>query len=170
MLYFAYGSNVWQRRIEERLGTCRRVGTAWVDEHLLRFHKDGCDGSGKCNIEPTGYLEHRIYGVVFEVDEGQKRRLDVFEGDDYTTYEVLAQSAAGPLETFAYRALARAVNPGAAPFTWYKALVLRGALEAGFPEHYVEAIRAVEAVRDPDERRHELHAALLSGAFPLEDF
>ncbi len=169
MLYFAYGSNVWQRRIEERLGTCRRVGTAWMDEHLLRFHKDGCDGSGKCNIEPTGGAEHRIYGVVFEISEQQKRRLDLFEGPDYSTYEILAQSDVGQLEALAYRALARAINPAAAPFTWYKALVLKGALEAGFPEHYVERIRAVEAVPDPDGRRHELHFALLGGAFPVEE-
>lgn len=169
MLYFAYGSNVWQRRIEERLGTCRRVGMAWVDEHVLRFHKDGMDGSGKCNIELTGSIEHRIYGVVFEINEHQKQRLDVFEGPDYSTYDILAQSEVGELEAFAYRALSRAINPAAAPFTWYKALVLKGALEAGFPEHYVEHIRRVEAVSDPDAKRHELHLDLLGGAYPVED-
>lgn len=164
MLYFAYGSNVWQPRLEERLGPCPRVGTAWLEAHILRFHKDGRDGSGKCDIRHTGHPEHRVYGVIFELSEEQKRRLDVFEGCDYVTYEVPVQSTAGALEVFAYQALERAVDPNAKPFSWYKALVLKGALEAGFPDDYLDSIRAVEAVLDSDSRRHDRHIRLLEGS------
>lgn len=161
MFYFAYGSNMLQARIEERLGPCHRVGTAWLTEHMLRFHKDGRDGSGKCDIALTGDTLDRVYGVVFEIRTEQKRRLDVFEGADYSTYQVRVRNEAGILEAFAYRALGHAVNPNAVPFTWYKTLVLAGARNAGFPDPYIAAIRAVEAVPDPNGQRHARHLSLL---------
>jgi len=164
MLYFAYGSNMWQPRIEERLGACRRVTPAWIDGYALRFHKDGRDGSGKCNALFTGRPEDRLWGVVFDISASQKRRLDVFEGRDYHAVDVAAQHDAGALDVYLYVARRSAIDALSRPFEWYKALVLHGARVNQFPEAYLAAIERVPATEDPDRERHATHMKLIASA------
>ena len=53
------------------------------------------------------------------------------------------------------------IDASLAPFTWYKALVVAGALERKLPSEYIDRLRAVPAIEDPDTRRADLHWGML---------
>lgn len=54
VLYFAYGSNMLFARIRERVFSVKRIGVAALRGYKLRWHKVSVDGSGKCNVVPSG--------------------------------------------------------------------------------------------------------------------
>lgn len=163
MLYFAYGSNMFPARIEGRLGQCRSILSAWVEGYALRFHKNGGDGSGKCDCFETRLEGHVIYGVVYELTHAQAERLDAIEGPGYARRQMRVRHATGHLEVYAYLARREHINGQLSPFCWYKGLVLAGAMRAGLPGEYVDEIRAVVAVADPDHQRRTHNESLFKG-------
>lgn len=162
MHYFAYGSNMCRQRLEARLGPCAYVTIAWTDGFALRFHKDGRDGSGKCDAYRTGRPADRVFGVIFDVDAGRKPILDRIEGEGYQSTEIALQSPQGELRAWTYLARRHACRAGSLPFHWYKSLVLEGARQHRLPESYVRLIRAVESRSDPDVERAARNLALLA--------
>ena len=76
-LYFAYGSNMSQSRLEKRVGNVTCYGVAELAEHVHAFSKRGQDGTGKGNIEDL--FESSVYGVVYELSEQQLEALLPFE-------------------------------------------------------------------------------------------
>jgi hypothetical protein len=79
-LYFAYGSNMYTRRLRGRTSSATCVGTGFVERHRLTFDKVSGDGSGKCNIESTTDPADRVYGVLFSISSAEAPTLDKFEG------------------------------------------------------------------------------------------
>ena len=151
--YFAYGSNMCRQRLEARVGGCEPGGAARLDGHVLRFHKRGRDGSGKCDAYGTGRADDAMHGVLFGLSAAQCEALHAFEGPGYAVRSVRVATSGGDLEAFAYVAHAHAVDPALEPFDWYKAFVVAGAREAGLPASYLSALDAVPARRDPDPAR-----------------
>lgn len=164
MLYFAYGSNMLQTRIEQRLGACRRVVSGWIEGYVLRFHKNGGDGSGKCDCFGTRIESNTLHGVVYELSLEQAERLDAFEGPGYTRQSMEIRHGTGRLDVCAYFARPEHIDAELLPFSWYKGLVLAGAIQAGLPDYYVEGIRAVTAVLDPDQDRGVLNESLIGAS------
>ena len=54
-LYFAYGSNMSERRLQKRVDSAKVVGTGGLKNHCLTFHKVSKDESRK--------MHHRIFRV-----------------------------------------------------------------------------------------------------------
>jgi hypothetical protein len=46
------------------------------------------------------------------------------------------------------------------PFTWYRALVIAGAVEHSLPIAYVNGLRTIETKMDADAHRHAQYMAL----------
>lgn len=157
--YAAYGSNLLAARLLARTPSAELLGTACVPGWTLKFNKRGRDGSAKCNIvrAPGG-----VHVAVYEMDAGDKTRLDAIEGVG-AGYErtVLRLPAWGDCLT--YTASDTHIDDTLRPFGWYKALVLAGCGALGFPEDYVAAIKRVAHEDDRDLTRHELHLMLLRG-------
>lgn len=163
--YFAYGSNLCLRRIRDRTPSASVVARAKLSVHALRFHKVGFrDGSGKCDAYHTGMAADHIWGVVYALDADEKRALDRVEGlgCGYVEKIVDVEAAVGRISATTYVASPHATKPDLAPYAWYKEFVVAGAVEHGFSQEYVEAIRAVVAVDDPDEARATEHRRILS--------
>ena len=154
MKYFAYGSNLSLPRLQARIAIADCYGVYHLPGHSLRFHKQGQDGSAKCDAWYTGDDEHLIYGLVYEISAASKQTLDRIEGlgQGYAEKQVLVLNSDGHRQE-ALTYCATELNPTLQPFHWYKAHVLNGAIEAGFPEYYVQALRAVSSVEDPDASR-----------------
>jgi len=156
MFYFAYGSNMSLRRIRQRVPSARKVSVAVLAQHKLKFHKRGSrDGSGKCDIVMTGQETDKVFGVVFDIDEGEKTALDAAEGlhNGYEIKEIALLALDGcRLQAFAY--YGTDLDESLQPFHWYKNHVLQGALENGLPESYTAMIREVVSVDDPVGERH----------------
>lgn len=155
MLYFAYGSNMSERRLTQRVPSAQKIGVATLSGHQLVFHKKSeKDHSGKCDAYPTRNSNDVVIGVVFELDTIEKLTLDWVEGlgvgyEDRTIRVALENGTL--CETFAYFALC--IDPSLKPYYWYKEHVLRGALENNLPMNYIESIQCVESIHDPNADR-----------------
>lgn len=155
--YFAYGSNMLARRLHERIPGACWLAVAVLAQHELRFDKHGSqDGSGKCWARYTGETSDLVWGVLWGLTEPERRDLDRIEGVGvgYEVERCQVKTLAGEEASAVLYATDPAyVDPALRPFDWYRELVLAGALENGFPEPYLERIRAVEVVRDHDRER-----------------
>jgi gamma-glutamylcyclotransferase len=103
-LYFAYGSNMFARRLAARTPSAVRIKTAFVAGRRLTFDKVSTDGSGKCDIEATGNPADRIYGVLFRIDTAEERALDEAEGlgHGYRKDELTVLTSEGTVTAMAY--------------------------------------------------------------------
>lgn len=150
MKYFAYGSNMLYARLKRRVPSARPLGSASLAGHVLRFHKHGADGSGKCNAFPSGKPQDVVHGVLYEVDEKRLSRLHAAEGPGYEFVKVMVQSASGETEAFMYRARSAYLDDALAPYTWYQAFVVAGARENDLPRHYVSYLENLFGRPDPN--------------------
>ncbi len=162
--YFAYGSNMFARRLCKRVPSAKVIGIYTLPAHDLRFHKrSDKDGSGKCDAYYTGDKNHAVIGRLFTIDAGEVDALDKAEGLGYG-YEkkvVRVLNETGETETaFTYCAAPTAINTTIHPFTWYKQHVLTGAKEAGLPPDYIKKIEAITATPDPNRDREKIEMAL----------
>ncbi len=159
--YFAFGSNLSSARLLQRLPLAEVHCVATLGGHRLCWRKNGRDQSGKCDIHQTGDHADLVYGVVYQVSAEDRVRLDEIEthGFGYERREVAVQTLDGRLlDVFTYYAID--INYTQQPYHWYKEHVLRGALEHGFPPHYVEEIRAMPSIDDRDGERHRRELAI----------
>lgn len=76
--YFAYGSNMVQKRLEKRVGEVIKVRTACLTDYEMQLN---------CGNEITGSFanivskkESKTYGVIYELTSHQFKLLDRFEG------------------------------------------------------------------------------------------
>ena len=161
ILNFSYGSNLLGRRMTQRVPSARPVETAVLRGFELRWHKVGQDGSAKCDIVASAAPGGLVHGVVYELAAAEKHFLDAAEGlgRGYEEMQVGLETASGAhIHAWTYYATDK--DADLLPFTWYKALVLAGALERGLPSDYIDRLRAVAAIEDPDPRRAALNGAL----------
>ncbi len=132
-------------------------------QHELRWHKKSRDGSGKCDIFFTGDPDHQVHGVLFEISGSEKARLDKAErlhhGYEEKMVEVI--TTAGRVSAVTYYATER--DEEVRPYEWYKRYVVDGAIEHGLPEDYVRLLKSVDAIKDPDQDRHQRETRIVEG-------
>jgi gamma-glutamylcyclotransferase len=162
-LYFAYGSNMFGRRLTARTPSAVQITTAFVEGRRLAFDKVSTDGSGKCDIEATGNPADRIYGVLFRIATGEEGALDEVEGlgHGYRKDEITVLTSEGTLAAMTY--IATVKDPERRPYDWYKAFVVQGATENALPTAYIDLIRVVPSQPDPNTARRARNEALLAG-------
>jgi len=161
--YFAYGSNMLTRRVAapDRAPSAKAIGTGYIEGRRLTFDKLSQDGSGKCDAEATGTATDRVYGVIFEIAVSDKAALGRAEGlgKGYAEETVKVVTSAGAIELMTY--IATKKEPALRPYHWYKAMTLAGAVEHGLPKDYVEWVRTVASVEDPNAKRRADNESLL---------
>ncbi len=163
-VYFAYGSNMLTRRLTatDRAPSAVPIGTGYVSNRRLTFDKVSRDGSGKCDIEITISSTDRVYGILFEISSTEKSSLDSAEGlgEGYRKEQIQVVTPNGEAyEAIAYVATKK--DPALRPYDWYKALVIAGATEHKLPHEYVEWLRTLDSVVDPNANRRSVNESLL---------
>ena len=156
MNYFAYGSNMLKSRVndQERCPKASLIGSAVLGGYIIRFNKSSSDGSGKCNIVKCTSTDSEVLGILYEIDEAEFIVLDKVESGYCRELVALkSQDTSNVLEAQTYIAKPQAIDDSIAPYEWYKALVIAGALEHEFPEKYINTLRQFSSKRDPDEKR-----------------
>jgi hypothetical protein len=152
--YFAFGSNMLPERLEKRVPSARALGVATLKGYALRFNKLSKDGSSKANIVPSADPRAVVYGVLYDLDDDDRPRLDRAEGlnKGYQVRRVRVRrdSAEAEEEAFTYIAAPEAVRDHLPPFRWYKDIVIAGATRNRLPQLYVRQIEAIEALEDLD--------------------
>jgi gamma-glutamylcyclotransferase len=163
MKYFAYGSNMCTNRLRERVSSAVVDQTAALHNFTLKFHKRSSDGSAKCDAFYTGNDAHKVYGVIFEIDESQKLDLDRWEGrgHGYDQITIQVHTDDGMVEMFTYVADPKAIDDSLEPYSWYKELVLGGAIEHALPLFHVRAIQSVKEKEDLNRERDQKKRKLL---------
>ena len=153
--YLAYGSNMSLRRLQARVPEASPVGRAVLPGHVLRFHKRGRDGSGKCDAHFTGGSGHLV-GVLFDLPLAGKNVLDRIEGlgAGYEQKQVSVTLSDGT-RSDALTYYATDIDDRLEPFCWYRHHVMAGALEFELPGDYIAAIDAIRVVTDPDRDRRQ---------------
>jgi gamma-glutamylcyclotransferase len=164
MRYFAYGSNRSVCRLRERVPSAVALGCHTLEEHDLRFHKSGKDGSGKCDAFFTGDRADIIFGALFEINPSEKPSLDRAEGlgrgYDEKNVTVLASDGSS-LEAITYIAIE--IDEHLKPYSWYVNHVLVGASETPLPNEYVQRkICPIESFQDIDKDRDARERAVHS--------
>ena len=161
MKYFAYGSNMLTRRLTapSRAPSAVAFGIANAPGFIVRFHKMGADGSGKCTLIATAAEYATAYGVLYEVADADGDSLDRAEGVRNGGYHrcsvELRLAGGGTVNAMTYMAGARHIDAARVPFDWYRNLVVAGAIEHGLPACHVEELVRTPAVPDPNTVRAE---------------
>ena len=158
MKYFAYGSNLLSSRLRARI-PAQSFGMARLSRYVLRWDYHSLDGSGKCNVAQTGDPSDTVHGVVYEISKSDVPTLDAIE-QGYDRIEVVLNHGGKRVSAWAYIYTEPAASRP--PYTWYKNLVVEGAIEHGFPAEVIQSLRSVASVPDPDtERPSKRHAERL---------
>ncbi len=142
MWYFAYASNMNRRQIEAR---AQRTQLRWMmarlDGYVVQFNKRSTvDQSGKANIVPDG--SGVVWGVIFELSEGEFQRLARFEGGySRKTIEVacVEPTARFSAETF----VAKPEGSDLLPTSQYLQIILDGAREHELSADYQAQLASI---------------------------
>ena len=175
-LYFAYGSNMSERRLRKRVPSAKVIGTGILNNHCLTFHKRSKDGSGKCTIECCE--SDKVYGVLFKINKKEKKCLDNAEGkvknDCKKGYKKItvkieiwdskySKYACGETKSAkTYQATPVSINRELKPYSWYKQHVLIGAKEQRLPKRYIDYLIGVDADDDSCKEREACELAIYS--------
>jgi gamma-glutamylcyclotransferase len=162
--YLAYGSNLHPLRLTRRVSSARVIDVVEMPGYRIAFHKRSVDDSGKCLIYAERGQHHVAYGVLYEFDARDKASLDAAEGKGNGYFEQLVQFLRKGKTYAPYRYAARPthIDPKLVPYHWYKELVLAGARYHRFAPEYIASIEAMPSKPDPDPRRAQENATLLS--------
>lgn len=160
VLYFAYGSNMSERRLQGRVSSAQKQQLAKLKGYQLRFHKHSLvDASAKCDAFYTGNNNDLVWGVVFRLPSDALTILDRIEGEGYDRVTLEVETEEGErLQVFSY--LANCIDATLLPFDWYKQHVLTGAREADLPVKYIAQIEAVPVQTDPDQQRSQKECSI----------
>jgi gamma-glutamylcyclotransferase len=157
--YFAYGSNMLTERLRaaDRCPSASPVGVGSVRGYRLQFWKASKDDSGKATIVRNERAASRVIGVVFEIDEREKRDLDGAEGvgKGYDVVEDVAVRLESGSEVLARTYIGTALDETLRPYDWYRALVIAGAMQHGLPSSWIATLEAAEFTRDLDPWRRQ---------------
>lgn len=153
VVYFAYGSNMSQRRLQARVPSAEFQGIGILAGHAIAFHMaSNRDGSAKCDVIKSETAT--VYGALFKMAAAELSDLDACEGkgNGYERRIVTVENRAGShVDAWIY--VATHTDPRVRPYTWYKYHVLEGAREANLPIEYQKFIEATKTVKDPDRQR-----------------
>ena len=164
ILYFAYGSNLHPIRLRKRVSEVEFVGIAELHNHALRFHKSSIDESAKCDAFLTGVESDCVIGALYQIPLKHLHDLDSAEGrgSGYELGSRLVLCQGTEARSFTYIAEPSHIDVTLAPYNWYKSFVICGAEYHSFPVPYIESIRSVSCIPDPNAKRAQANAALLS--------
>jgi gamma-glutamylcyclotransferase (GGCT)/AIG2-like uncharacterized protein YtfP len=151
-LYFAYGSNMLEQRLKDRVKSAEFLSNAWIRGYEVRFRKISIDDSGKADLVHTGEPSDIVHGVVYQFDPNERDALNEAErGYDRTPIQVHTDS--GDRDVTTYLARKERVDESLKPYTWYLELIRCGAEQHGLPEDYRHKIESIVDTPDPEENR-----------------
>ena len=156
---FSFGSNMSSNRLLARLPNAKRVGTATLKGYELTFDMLFSDGSGKCSIRQSSDDDAVVYGVIYEINADEKAILDSIEGAGYDCVDISPTLLTGQTIN-AHCYIANTHDESVLPFDWYIGHVHRGALEAGVPKAYSDAILNRPKKSDPNQERAAIEFAV----------
>lgn len=140
MNYFAYGSNMLTERLARRMAGAMSLGRASISGWGVAFRKRSVDGSGKCDLARAA-RGSVVHGVLFELPEEERARLDEAEGEGYESDWIEVKHREATVRAMTYLARDTFHDASLFPYGWYHRLVVAGAQQHGLPEEHVAALQ-----------------------------
>lgn len=157
-LYFAYGSNMLEQRLKDRVKSAEFFSNAWIRGYEVRCRKKSDDRSGKADLVKTGDPGDIVQGVLYEFDPAHWCELDAAE-PGYDRVPIHVDTDSGALNVTTYLARKDKIDESRVPYTWYRDLILCGAEQHGLPEGYREKLGKIHGIPDPVENRDSKNEA-----------
>jgi gamma-glutamylcyclotransferase (GGCT)/AIG2-like uncharacterized protein YtfP len=147
--YFAYGSNMDEKRLRERIGEFERGKIAYLQRYRLVFDKSADSPQvGFANI--ISDKEKVVIGVLYELNHNQLQILDDYEGVAHNQYKrssvKVIDERKQSIEAMTY--LATDCGIDLKPYNWYLDYLIKGAEQHKFPNEYLNMLRAVKTAND----------------------
>lgn len=116
------------------------------------------DESGKATLIKALTTDARVYGMSFHIDTGDLIALDRAEGRGHgynriDDFRVELEPNGAPLTVSTYIGTAESLNPKLSPYDWYLKLIIAGATQNGLPSTYINTLRTIPNIADPDPNR-----------------
>jgi gamma-glutamylcyclotransferase (GGCT)/AIG2-like uncharacterized protein YtfP len=146
--YFAYGSNLFQNRLRERIKRIPLAERANLRDFRLVFNKLGQNGSLYANI--VAAVGSEIWGVIYDCTDDELLLLDNCEGVPihYTRERVTVVLRNGDERlAYTYIATAQRTTSEGLPTAKYLGFIVNGATEHQLPNDYIESIRKLGTAR-----------------------
>lgn len=153
MLYFAYGSNMdWQQMVD-RCPSAKFVCIAKLNNHRLAFTRKSIKrGCGVVDAVPQ--TNSNVWGVVFQIEEGDVAKLDKKEGfvpgrerNAYVRREICVYDGGHqekPIAAMTYFVAEKQANVPP-PNLEYKRRLIDGARYWQLPDEYVRELDKIKA-------------------------
>jgi len=161
MIYFAYGSNLCERRFLHRVKAARFLRIGNVPGYRVVFHKRSNDGSGKATL--IADESQTVFGALYGLDTEAHRRLRSAEGwpEHYVEQAVNVETSAGLAPAITYVAAKEFYDPTQIPYGWYLDLIRFGGRKLGLPPETLESLDAAPSKNDPVQKRSKNEEAWL---------
>jgi len=151
-LYFAYGSNMSLRQMQQRCPESTRLGIGHLPDHRLAFPRFSKNRQcGVAGIE--AHADSAVWGVIYELSAANWDCLDRFEGyhperhPDLNNYNRISVTIhvelpqRGTIDCMTYVATRQGIH--FPPDDAYHGTMLQGAMENGLPETYIERLKTI---------------------------
>lgn len=147
-------------RLQKRCPSAKPIGIASVKNYKLVFHKKSADGSGKATLVKSDDVQSIVYGMLFELDECDKHKLDKIEGEGFgyrciDDFEVFISDSAKKLSVHTYLATSDYIDEKLKPYDWYMGYVIAGAKQNQFDEQYLARLENTKSIEDENVGRSE---------------
>ena len=166
-MIFAYGSNMNINRLRERVPSATKFANAYITGYRLECNKiSRKDGSAKANILQTGNDVNIVWGVLFVINNNEKPALDRLEGLGYgyeertLTFVDAVGNSHNAKVYIAYEA--KYLNNELWPYDWYREFILSGAIQAQFPQEYIDWLKTIPSTVDYDVARRRENFAIIN--------
>ena len=167
MLIFAYGSNMNINRLTKRVPSATKVSNVFLSGYKLVCNKvSKKDRYAKANIEKSYIATKIVWGVLFEIDNNEKKLLDKAEGLGKGYNEnCLTFTDENSLKHIAqvYIADSNSINNSLVAFDWYKEFIITGAIQNQLPADYISQLQSIPFIPDSDEEQREKNYSILRG-------
>jgi gamma-glutamylcyclotransferase len=162
MIYFAYGSNLCERRFLDRIKAARFLRVGKVAGYRVVFHKRGNDGSGKATF--IAAEAQAVSGALYEIDAVGFRRLRTAEGwpKHYVEQPVNVETSVGVMLAITYIAAEEFYDPAQIPYRWYLDLIRFGGRKLGLTPDFLESLDGIPVKNDHDHKRSKDEEAWLT--------
>lgn len=146
--YFAFGSNLLQKRIHILNPSAVFRTTARLDGYRLEFDNyiPGKAWHGASATITKAQGEH-VWGVIWTLDESHRATLDSQEGVDEGIYEAFSVDVTSPKgEVIGCRtySLLKRGSQDRRPSPQYLDVIIRGAIEHNLPSEYIDKLKRIE--------------------------
>lgn len=164
LLYFAYGANMHPALMGNFALSAELKGIAMLPKFRLAFSLAGRHGDARCNIEKTMDLNDVVYGTLYRIEYQEIVSLEhkLMQNHGVSRCKLTVMSYRKPVKVFSFFTDPPTASDKDPAFSWYKQMVLMGALYHRFPESYINAIRTRNSILDPDAKRRQSKEELLN--------